>query len=161
MRGPIAAQARTVHGDAAGIVLRRTVVRALRSIRLAPPSPAGPFVMICVDATLFGSPNEPLASLLYRYWFWGWLFVDVSHRDLFRRAEALRHNVAQRVHLPCYMRRWSLCTFMMLGLGFALERGIANPWSIASAYTAAVLALMVLIVTASGWLLLATCERRG
>ncbi|HVO86899.1 MAG TPA: hypothetical protein VMV45_00030 [Casimicrobiaceae bacterium] len=117
--------------------------------------------MLFVDTSLFGSPNESLLSLLYRYWFWGWLFMDASHRDLFKRAAALQHNIRQRVHLPCYMRRWSVCVVMMLALGFALERDIANPWSIASAYTAAVLSLTVLVVTASGWVLLGTRERQG
>src|SRR5262245_53086580 len=102
-----------------------------------------------VDESLFGTPREPLHSLLYRYWFWGWLFFDASHRDLLARAAAIRHNIAQRVHLPCYMHRWSLCTAFWLGIGFALERGMCDPWTIASAYTGAVLALLVLIVAAT------------
>jgi hypothetical protein len=113
-----------------------------------------------VDASLYGTPREPLLSLLYRYWFWGWLFADATQRDLLQRAAALRHNIAQRVHLPCYMHRWSVCTMIWLSIGFALERGICHPWTIASAYTGAVLALLVLIVAATGWLLLATHEGR-
>src|SRR5512134_3448797 len=108
-----------------------------------------------LDPSCFGTPREPFLSLLYRYWFWDWLFADASQRDQLRRAAARRHNIAQRIHLPCYMRRWTVCMLLWLSLGIALEHGISNPWPIASAYTGAVLALIVLIVAATGWLLLA------
>ena len=113
-----------------------------------------------VDESLFGTPREPLLSLIYRYWFWDWLFFDATHRDLLLRTAALRHNIAQRVHLPCYMHRWTVCTMIWLSIGFALESGTCQPWTIASAYTGAVLALLVLIVAATGWLLLTTSDRR-
>jgi hypothetical protein len=117
------------------------------------------FPRYSLDPSSFGTRREPFLSLLYRYWFWDWLFADASQRDLLRRAAARRHNVAQRIHLPCYMRRWTACSLMWLGLGCALEHGFSHPWSIASAYTGAVLALLVLIVAATGWLLLRTDDR--
>lgn len=49
---------------------------------------------------------EPLWHMVYRDWFWGGLFVDVNTGDLLRRAAACRHNVALRVYLPVYMRRF-------------------------------------------------------
>jgi hypothetical protein len=107
-----------------------------------------------VNPSSLGTPAEPLLSLLYRYWFWDWLFADASHRDLIRRRAALRHNIAQRVHLPCYMRRWTMCALMLTTTGFGLECGLCSPVSIASAYTAAVIAFVVLVIAATGWLLL-------
>ena len=34
-------------------------------------------------------------TLLYRYFFFGWLFRDVTRGNLFERAAAWRHNQAQ------------------------------------------------------------------
>jgi hypothetical protein len=70
--------------------------------------------MRALDLSLAGTPAEPLWQLLYRYWFWDWLFRDASQGDLVRRAAAWRHNVAQRMHLPVYMRRW----LALVGLAF-------------------------------------------
>jgi hypothetical protein len=104
------------------------------------------------DPTLFGTPTESLLSLLYRYWFWGWLFADASQRDLLRRAEALRFNIAQRIHLLCYIRRWTFCSVVLLVLGYVFEGGFGA----APANTCAALALVVLLVASTEWLLLTT-----
>ena len=109
------------------------------------------------DASLFGTPDEPSLSLLYRYWFWGWLFADASQRDLFLRTEALRHNIAHRIHLLCYMRRWTLCALCLLSGGVHLGAGALTTWSV-SFNTAAVLAIVVLFVAATEWLLLTAYE---
>lgn len=106
------------------------------------------------DTSLFGTPEEPSLSLLYRYWFWGWLFTDASQRDRMRRAEAVRHNVAQRIHLLCYMRRWMLCSFALLWTGIRLQESMSPPWSVASVNTSGALALVVLLVATAEWLLL-------
>jgi hypothetical protein len=68
---------------------------------------------------------EPLWHVLYRYWFWGWLFLDVNTGDLLRRAAAWRHNVRQRVHLPVYMRRWLVALVMTAAAGCASRSGMA------------------------------------
>jgi len=105
------------------------------------------------DASLFGTPQESAFSLLYRYWFWGWLFADASQRDLFRGAEALRYNIAHRSYLLFYVRRWMLCSLGLLLIGLRLEEGILPFWS-TIAYTSGTLALTVLFVAAAEWLLL-------
>ena len=66
-------------------------------------------------------PGEPLWHLLYRYWFWGWLFVDVNSGDLLRRAAAWRHNVGRRRYLPVYMRRWCACVVVTFAVATAIE----------------------------------------
>src|SRR5689334_9819571 len=50
--------------------------------------------------------SEPLHSLLYRYFFFDWLFRDVSRGNLLERAAAWRANREMRRYLPVYLRRW-------------------------------------------------------
>ena len=96
---------------------------------------------------------EPLWHLLYRYWFWGWLFVDVNKGDLLRRAAAWRHNVAQRVHLPVYMRRWCACLVMTFAVAAAIEacdaRGLA-----AAFYVIAVVSAIIEVNAGVAWVFL-------
>jgi hypothetical protein len=107
-----------------------------------------------IDLTLAGTPAEPFWQLLYRYWFWGWLFRDANQGDLLRRAAAWRHNVAQRIHLPVYMRRW----MALMGLTFAAALGIevvldARAFA-ALLYVGAVLSAVVEVVASIAWLFL-------
>jgi len=62
-----------------------------------------------------------LAQLLYRYWFYGWLFHDVNRGNLFERAAARRHNQARSVWLPTYLRRWTLLGLLSFVLGWTVE----------------------------------------
>ena len=66
-------------------------------------------------------PELPFRTLLYRYFFFAWLFRDASVRDLLERAAALRHNRAQARWLPTYMRRWLWCGVVFYGLGVLAE----------------------------------------
>jgi len=50
--------------------------------------------------------ESSFCSLLYRYFFFGWLFKDVGSGDVFERAAAVRHNREQARWLPTYMMRW-------------------------------------------------------
>ena len=100
-------------------------------------------------------PLEPLQSLLYRYWFWEWLFIDLAGvRDAYQRAAAWRHNLAQRRHLPVYMRRWLVVTAANLGVAAVLEKALAWMLSAALFYTNGCIAICVLLVTFVGWLFL-------
>lgn len=101
------------------------------------------------------SPGESLHSLLYRYWFWGWLFVDLREAaGVYQRAAAWRHNVAQRRYLPVYMRRWLFVTAANLGVAAVLEKALAWMLSAAFFYTNGCIAVVVLLVTFVGWLFL-------
>ena len=82
---------------------------------------------------------EPLWHLIYRYWFWGWLFRDVNAGDLLRRAAAWRHNVQQRAHLPVYMRRWCGALIVTGALAMAIETLAGARVAAAAFYTLAVL----------------------
>ncbi|MCM5678080.1 hypothetical protein M8A51_00865 [Schlegelella sp. S2-27] len=61
-------------------------------------------------------------TLLYRYWFFAWLFRDVGRGSLFERAAAWRHNQAQARWLPTYMRRWGIAGVAAFVLGAAVEQ---------------------------------------
>jgi hypothetical protein len=99
--------------------------------------------------------EESLHSLLYRYWFWEWLFIDVREAaGVYQRAAAWRHNVAQRRYLPIYMRRWLLVTAANLGMAAVLEKVLAWMLSAAFFYTNTCIAVCVLFVTFVGWLFL-------
>ena len=106
----------------------------------APPTPASR------DA-------EPFWHLLYRYFFWGWLFMDVNRGDLMRRAAAWRHNVAQRVHLPVYMRRWCACLVATFAVAVVIEAFDARAMA-AMFYVVAVLSAVVELLAGVAWLFL-------
>ena len=54
----------------------------------------------------------PFSTLLYRYFFYGWLFCDVGRGTVWERAAAWRHNREQARWLPTYIRRW-----LVIGVG--------------------------------------------
>ena len=69
------------------------------------------------------SPARPLSvsPVLYRYWFFGWLFRDASRGNALERATALKQNVESARWLPTYMRRWITLGLLMYLAGVALE----------------------------------------
>ena len=56
-------------------------------------------------------------TLLYRYFFFSWLFKDVTLGNLLERTAAWRHNQQQARWLLTYMRRWLWCGVVLYGLG--------------------------------------------
>jgi hypothetical protein len=65
--------------------------------------------------------KSSFCSLLYRYFFFGWLFKDVGKGDVFQRAAAVRHNREQARWLPTYLMRW-----LWWGLGFYALGGVTE-----------------------------------
>lgn len=69
-------------------------------------------------------------TLLYRYFFFAWLFQDVNRGTLFERAAAWRHNRSQARWLPTYMRRWCVTGLTLYLAGLFVEQGLgATAWS--------------------------------
>ena len=66
-------------------------------------------------------------TLAYRYFFFGWLFRDVTRGSVFERAAAWRHNQQQARWLPTYMRRWLTlgASFFLVGAFIELAGGAA------------------------------------
>lgn len=91
-------------------------------------------------------------TLLYRYFFFEWLFLDVSKGSLLERAAAFRHNQTQAHWLFTYMRRWLWCAVLLYGLGGIVELQIGAPAVSALFYVPSALSVSVNAVIATAWL---------
>jgi hypothetical protein len=91
-------------------------------------------------------------TLLYRYFFFAWLFQDVSKGSLLERAAAWRHNQQQARWLPTYMRRWLWCGVLLYGLGRLVEMALDAPTLSAFFYVPGALAVPVNAIIAAAWL---------
>ena len=88
--------------------------------------------------------------LLYRYFFFGWLFRDVNRGSLLERAAAWRHNQAQARWLPTYMRRWFWVGVVLYGLGVLTE--LVSPSLAVLFYLPCALSVPVSAVICAAWL---------
>jgi len=91
-------------------------------------------------------------TLLYRYFFFGWLFKDAHRGNLLERAAAWRHNQAQARWLPTYMRRWCWCGLLLYALGGLAEAIFNAPAVSAFFYVPSALSVPVNAVIAAAWL---------
>jgi hypothetical protein len=91
-------------------------------------------------------------TLLYRYFFFGWLFQDVSRGNLLERAAAWRHNRSQARWLPTYMRRWTWCAVFFYLLGGFVEFLCNAPGLSVVFYLPSALAIPVNAVIAAAWI---------
>ena len=91
-------------------------------------------------------------TLLYRYFFFGWLFKDVNRGNLLQRAAAWRHNREQARWLPTYMRRWFWAGLLCFALGNAVEALLGAPGASVLFYLPAALAVPVAAVIVAAWL---------
>src|ERR1043165_9830658 len=65
---------------------------------------------------------DVLGALLYRFFFYGWLFRDAYGGGAVERSIALEHNRIQAKWLPIYMWRWA-----GLGAGLAALEALSQP----------------------------------
>lgn len=102
--------------------------------------------------------DPSFARLLYRYWFFGWLFRDAGRGTRLEREAALRHNRERAYWLPTYIRRWVVLGSSCYALGAVLEW--AGFHTVAPmAFVPACLAASVLAVASAGWLVLNRLRR--
>ncbi len=99
------------------------------------------------------TPSRGFGSLLYRYWFFGWLFRDVNRGSLLERASARRHNRESARWLPVYLRRWTAFGLACLCAGAALEP-VAPAQIQAALYLPYAFSLSVDASILAAWLLL-------
>lgn len=92
-------------------------------------------------------------SLLYRYWFFGWLFRDASRGNALERDSALRHNAERARWLPTYMRRWLTFGFLMYALGGGMEH-VGWDGAAPLAFVSVCFAASVLAISAAAWWIL-------
>jgi len=93
-----------------------------------------------------------LRTLLYRYFFFGWLFRDVNSGTLLERAAAWRHNQSQARWLITYMRRWLVCGLLLYALGWLAELVLQAPAASALFYIPGALSVPVNAVIGIAWL---------
>ncbi len=91
------------------------------------------------------------STLLYRYFFFGWLFRDASRGNLLERAAAWRHNRVQSQWLPTYMRRWLALGLLCYGIGAGVELCFGQPFLSAVFYVPSALSLPANAVIAAAW----------
>lgn len=91
-------------------------------------------------------------TLLYRYFFFSWLFKDAGCGNVFERAAAWRHNQAQAHWLLTYMRRWLWCGLVFYGLGGTAELALNSPGLSAFFYVPCALSVPVNAVIGAAWL---------
>lgn len=97
-----------------------------------------------------------LRTLLYRYFFFGWLFRDVSRGSMLERAAAWRHNQSQARWLPTYMRRWLGCGAVLFAAGHFAELIVGSPGLSVLFYLPGALSVPVNAVIGAAWLGLKT-----
>ncbi len=90
-------------------------------------------------------------NLLYRYFFFGWLFKDVNQGSVFERSAAWRHNQAQARWLPTYMRRWMWCGVVFYGLGGVVESLLQWPGMSVLFYVPCALSIPINAVIGAAW----------
>lgn len=91
-------------------------------------------------------------TLVYRYFFFSWLFKDAGCGNEFERAAAWRHNQAQAHWLLTYMRRWLWCGLVFYGLGGIAELVLNSPGLSACFYVPSALSVPVNAVIGVAWL---------
>lgn len=91
-------------------------------------------------------------TLLYRYFFFAWLFKDSSQGNMLERAAAWRYNQQQARWLFTYMRRWLWCGAVLYGIGSFVEMMLDAPGLSAVFYVPGALSLPVNAVIATAWL---------
>ncbi|KDP88254.1 hypothetical protein ACU4GI_30435 [Cupriavidus basilensis] len=91
-------------------------------------------------------------TMLYRYFFFGWLFRDVSRGNLVERTVAWRFNQAHAHWLLTYMRRWLWCGLAFCALGGVVELMLRAPGLSALFYVPGVLSVPVNVVIVVLWI---------
>lgn len=91
-------------------------------------------------------------TLLYRYFFFGWLFKDASRGSVLERAAAWRYNKERAHWLLTYMRRWAGCTVLFYALGGVVELLLQSPGLSALFYIPSALGVSVNAVIGAAWL---------
>ncbi len=90
-------------------------------------------------------------TMLYRYFFFGWLFRDASQGNPIERSVAWRFNQAHAHWLLTYMRRWLWCGLFFYALGGVVELMLCAPGLSALFYVPCALSVPVNVVIGVLW----------
>jgi hypothetical protein len=95
--------------------------------------------------------------LLYRYFFFAWLFRDASVGSLLERAAALQFNRQRRIYLLTYLRRWLVLLVLSYALGILVESSFSAAVAAALCYGMTTICLAITATIARSWLMLKYC----
>jgi hypothetical protein len=98
--------------------------------------------------------DPPFRTLLYRYFFFGWLFRDASVGSFLERAAALQFNREKRIYLPTYLRRWLGLVVLSYGLGILAESSLTPGVAAALCYGVTMISMTIAMSIARSWLVL-------
>lgn len=93
-------------------------------------------------------------TLLYRYFFFTWLFKDASEGNLLERTAAWHYNQQQARWLLTYMRRWLWCGVVLYSIGSFVEMMLDSPGLSAVFYVPGALSVPVNAAIAAAWIAL-------
>lgn len=103
------------------------------------------------------SPQDlAFRSLLYRYFFFDWLYRDASRGSLRERSAAWRFNKAHAHWLLTYLRRWLWCGVSLYLLGGLTEVAMGAPVLSVLFYVPGALSVPINVVIAVQYLGLKT-----
>ncbi|MBS1191238.1 MAG: hypothetical protein H6R10_3030 [Rhodocyclaceae bacterium] len=104
--------------------------------------------------------NDSFLSLLYRFFFFDWLFADMTQaKGLLECHAARQHNRAMRKYLPTYLRRWGGVAMTAFVAGSVCEQVFQAQLAATCCFTGFSLTLGVMAVIVAAWLLLAAPHR--
>lgn len=97
------------------------------------------------------NPAARSRSLLYRYFFYDWLFRDASRGNRFEQDAAFRYNREQAHWLPTYMRRWLALGGVLFAVAAFCEIVLDSPQLSAFFYVPSAITMPLNVVTAVCW----------
>ena len=94
----------------------------------------------------------PFRTVLYRYFFFGWLFREVpGDAPAFERGLARHYNRRQAAWLPTYMLRWLWCSLFFYAAGGFVDI-LGGPLDLARyCYAASAVCVTFTITIATAW----------
>jgi len=99
-----------------------------------------------------GTPEpDLLGALLYRFFFYDWLFRDAHGGSAVERSVALQHNRTQAKWLPIYMWRWAVLGATLAALEALSHRLIGSPLLSAVLAFGMIFVVMYELVTSICW----------
>jgi hypothetical protein len=96
-------------------------------------------------------PADSFSVLLYRYFFFEWLFRDASRGTLLERASALRFNREMGRYLPIYLRRWGFIIASSCCMGAIVEKAPSLTFAAGAFYFIACCAIAIALLILRLW----------
>jgi hypothetical protein len=96
--------------------------------------------------------REISTSLLYRYFFFSWLFRDVDRGDWLERSAAWRYNQAHSHWLLIYLKRWVVLALFVFAVASLSSLVFAGHWICIPFYVMFSVAIPVSSVIVVAWL---------